>query len=60
MRVFVGLIMLAVCTVSLIIIGQQGFEQVLALASHWLQDFPNGTPTLEENDNYGTTLLIVQ
>jgi hypothetical protein len=41
--------------VSLLLIGQQGFGkflQVLTLTSHWLNDFANFTPTLEENNQY--------
>jgi hypothetical protein len=41
--------------VFLLLIGQQGmgtFLQVLALASHWLEDFANFAPTLEENNQY--------
>jgi hypothetical protein len=41
--------------ISLLLIGQQGFVdflQVSALASHWLEDCANFTPTPEENDQY--------
>jgi hypothetical protein len=41
--------------VSLLLIGQQGlghFFRILVLASHWLEDCANFTPTPKENDQY--------
>jgi hypothetical protein len=41
--------------VSLVIFGQQGLGHFLGiLASHWLEDCANCTPTPEENDKYST------
>jgi hypothetical protein len=48
----------------LLLIGQQGlghfFLQVSALASHWLEDCANFTPTPEENYQYTRQALLVQ
>jgi hypothetical protein len=45
--------------VSLFLIGQQGlghfFSYVSTLASHWLEDCANFTPTLEDNNQYSAT-----
>ena len=61
-RVCVGLIMLAACTVlrspflaSYWSAGFGRFLQVSALASHWLEDCANFTPTPEENDQYSAS-----
>jgi hypothetical protein len=43
--------------VCLLLIGQRdlGHIQVSALASHWLEDCANSTPTAEENDQYSAS-----
>jgi hypothetical protein len=49
--------------ISLLRIGEQGlgiFFRVSALASHWLKDCANFTPTPEENDKYNANLSAIQ
>ncbi len=46
----------------MLLTGQQGLGDFLvsALASHWLEDCANVTPTPEENDQYSANHSLVQ
>jgi hypothetical protein len=41
-------------------VGHFSFLLVLALASHWLEDCANCTPTSEENDKCSANLYAIQ
>ncbi len=64
MGVYVGLIMLSAYLVQISLLlssnwsaGFGRFFQVSALASHWLEDYENFTPTPEETTNTASTTL---